>query len=315
MPDTPFRELNDLREIRQLKARFFRLLDAQDWDGWRALFAEDMHVELPGGRATDGADAFVAFVRETTEGARGVRHGHTPEVAIDGPDDAHGTWAVGEYVEWPPDPETGARRGWQSYGHHDDTYRRVGRGWRIAGLRVTHLRVDPLPPEPIRELRANGLPPLPARPTGARTFSDLLELEAIEALQARYLRLVDAKDWQAFRRLFADDAEFVLMDDAPMVGADAFVEFVSGSAEGTRTVHHGHLPELTLVAPGEAQGSWELVDYVEWPPDPETGTRRGRVGYGRYDVGYRKVGGEWKVARWALSYARNDRLPRTLAEP
>ena len=114
-------------------------------------------------------------------------------------------------------------------------------------------------------------------------------------------------------RLFVDDAEFVLMEEEPIVGADAFVEFVSGSAEGTLTVHHGHLPELTLVGPDEAEGSWQLVDYVEWPPDPETGGRRGRVGYGRYDVGYRKVAGEWKVARWALSYARNDRLPRAIA--
>ncbi|PRC48766.1 DUF4440 domain-containing protein, partial [Mycobacterium sp. ITM-2017-0098] len=31
------------------------------------------------------------------------------------------------------------------------------------------------------------------------------ELEAIRALKARYFRLMDTKDWRAWRQVFADD--------------------------------------------------------------------------------------------------------------
>jgi hypothetical protein len=35
---------------------------------------------------------------------------------------------------------------------------------------------------------------------------ELLDREAIKELKARYFRLVDEQDWDAYRQLFTDDA-------------------------------------------------------------------------------------------------------------
>jgi hypothetical protein len=141
---------------------------------------------------------------------------------------------------------------------------------------------------------------------------ELEDREAIKELKGRYFRLVDEKDWDAWRGLFTDDATFDFGDGTVIEGADAFVDAVRGMVDGTnvaRTVHHGHMPELSFDGPTEARGSWVLADYLEWEPDPETGGRRGVRGYGHEVETYRKLDGEWKIATWVLSYIRMDPLP------
>ncbi|MGE4306888.1 MAG: nuclear transport factor 2 family protein, partial [Novosphingobium sp.] len=38
--------LDDIEEIRKLKARYFRSLDSKDWDLYGSLFASDVVVDL-----------------------------------------------------------------------------------------------------------------------------------------------------------------------------------------------------------------------------------------------------------------------------
>jgi uncharacterized protein (TIGR02246 family) len=141
-------------------------------------------------------------------------------------------------------------------------------------------------------------------------LQELLDREAIKEVKARYFRAVDDKDWEAFRAVFTDDARFELVgfDQPPIEGAEAFVAFTAQVTENARTVHHGHMPEITFDSPTEARGIWILNDYIEWPSDDETGERRGMVGFGRYYERYRKVGGEWLIAGWELKYQRIDAL-------
>jgi hypothetical protein len=87
-------------------------------------------------------------------------------------------------------------------------------------------------------------------------------------------------------------------------------EKLDGAEGRVRSVHHGLMPELTIESPTQARGVWVLADYLEWPPDPETGVRRGLRGYGLYDETYRKVDGVWKIATRRLDYLRVDPLPR-----
>ena len=35
--------------------------------------------------------------------------------------------------------------------------------------------------------------------------------------------------------------------------------------DGVSTVHHGHMPEITLVSPTEATGIWSMEDKIKWP--------------------------------------------------
>ncbi|NOT53085.1 MAG: SnoaL-like domain-containing protein, partial [Deltaproteobacteria bacterium] len=47
----------EVEQIQQLKARYFRLMDQKRWDEWRELFTEDVtavYHGVPGNRRSDG---------------------------------------------------------------------------------------------------------------------------------------------------------------------------------------------------------------------------------------------------------------------
>jgi hypothetical protein len=142
----PLQRLLDLEELKTLKARYFRYLDTKQWERWRQLFTDD--VELAGLSAPFAdADAFVAAMRVNLQDAWTVHHGHTPELKVSGPSTASGIWPMTDYVEFPQD---GERRGLAGWGYYEERYRKVDGGWRIAYMRLTRLRVDPVfgPPLP-----------------------------------------------------------------------------------------------------------------------------------------------------------------------
>ncbi|MDT3445219.1 MULTISPECIES: nuclear transport factor 2 family protein [unclassified Pseudofrankia] len=132
--------LGAVEEIKQLKARYFRLLDTKKWDEWADVFTEDVTVwveDVPDVTFT-GRDEFVAAISGTLAGAVTTHHGHMPEIEITGPDAAHGIWAMFDYVQW-----TEPARTLQGYGHYHEEYRRGADGrWRIISLRLHRLRAD-----------------------------------------------------------------------------------------------------------------------------------------------------------------------------
>lgn len=137
------RRLLDIEQIKQLKARYFRFVDAKRWDDWATVFAVDAVLELPeGDLVINGRGDIVAGVRGFMADARSVHHGHMPEIEITGPDTARGVWAMFDYVEWPE--VDGRRNGLHGYGHYVEEYVREGGEWRIARTRLERLRVDPL---------------------------------------------------------------------------------------------------------------------------------------------------------------------------
>lgn len=138
------RRILDIEEIKQLKARYFRLMDTKRWDDWGLVFAEDAVMEVPeANMVSNGREEIVRTVSVALEGARTAHHGHMPEIEVTGPDSARGTWAMYDYVEWPASP-SGERVGLQGFGHYLEEYVREDGEWRIGRIRLERLRVDPL---------------------------------------------------------------------------------------------------------------------------------------------------------------------------
>ena len=141
--ETAVQQLLDIEQLKQLKARYFRLVDTKRWDEWGMVFATDAVLELPEGDLVfHGRDAIVANVRSFMQDVRSVHHGHMPEIEITGDDSARGVWAMFDYVEWPE--VDGRRNGLHGYGHYVEEYVREEGEWRIARTRLERLRVDPL---------------------------------------------------------------------------------------------------------------------------------------------------------------------------
>jgi len=137
-------QLIAVEEIKQLKARYFRLLDTKRWEEWGQVFTTDVRMEVPEAAVElDGRAAVVDNVSAALAGTQTVHHGHMPEIEITGPDTARGTWAMYDFVEWPPDAD-GNRVGLNGYGHYFEEYRVEDGAWRIARTRLVRIRVDPI---------------------------------------------------------------------------------------------------------------------------------------------------------------------------
>jgi len=138
---------------------------------------------------------------------------------------------------------------------------------------------------------------------------ELTDIEQIRQLKSRYFRYLDTKNWAAWRTLFTDDmvAKVDDMDeDRPNLadGGDEFVERVSGMLAGTITVHHGHMPEITLTGPDGATGIWAMEDRLEYPGELSV------HGFGHYHETYRRSANGWQIATLHLTRLRVDQKQR-----
>ena len=134
------------------------------------------------------------------------------------------------------------------------------------------------------------------------TAAALLQIEAIKQLKARYCRLLDTKDWTAWRGLFADDflSDTSQAGGKVIRGADQFVAFTRTSLRDQATVHQVHAPEIELTSPTTARGVWALEDVVRFGPGVNL------RGYGHYTETYEKVDGQWVLTSSTLTRLRED---------
>jgi len=130
--------VDDIEAIKQLKARYFRLMDIKDWDGVREVFADDVYIDTTGsgGRVVQGADDFMAGLRSLLADVVTVHHGHMPEIELTSGTTATGIWALQDLLRWPDGREL------YGYGHYHEEYEKIDGRWRIKRMTLTRLRTD-----------------------------------------------------------------------------------------------------------------------------------------------------------------------------
>ena len=127
-------------------------------------------------------------------------------------------------------------------------------------------------------------------------LQQVLDIEAIKKLKARYFRLIDTKDWAGFAQVFAEDARMLVPEaDVDITGRDAITESISALLDGVQTVHHGHMPEIRLTSNTTATDIWALQDTIIWPD----GSRL--LGFGHYHESYELVENEWRIKELTLT--------------
>jgi len=133
----------EVEAIKQLKARYFRLMDTKQWLPFSQVFSDDVIVDVshdkhaPGDKIVGRANV-VDFIRKAVGKAATVHHGHMPEIELLSATEARGIWAMFDYVEFKPS------RGIRGYGHYHEEYRKERGSWHISKLKLTRLRVDAL---------------------------------------------------------------------------------------------------------------------------------------------------------------------------
>jgi SnoaL-like domain len=135
-------------EIKQIKGKYFRCLDAKDWDGLISVWAPEVeldmtHVGRSGGRAMSNHGALTYMQGRIGNTAWMVHHGHTPEIEFTSDTTATGIWQFEDWLRWEdgntsPDGYTDVH-GW---GYYDDRYLLTEDGWRISYTSVTRTRAE-----------------------------------------------------------------------------------------------------------------------------------------------------------------------------
>src|SRR5262245_61312520 len=84
--------LRDIEEIKQLKARYVRHIDAQDWQAWAdEVITEDFRHESVG-EVYEGRDHAIESISKAMAGGVATHQCHTPEITITDADHATGIW-------------------------------------------------------------------------------------------------------------------------------------------------------------------------------------------------------------------------------
>jgi hypothetical protein len=131
-------EVDDVRALEQLKARYCRTLDTKDWSGFRAVFTDDFRSDTSesGGMVIEGAAAFVDFVSRTLAKAVTVHQVQQPELELTSPTTATGVWAMPDVVRFAPGVTL------HGFGHYYETYEQADGLWRIKSSKLTRLREE-----------------------------------------------------------------------------------------------------------------------------------------------------------------------------
>jgi hypothetical protein len=142
------------------------------------------------------------------------------------------------------------------------------------------------------------------------THENLVEIEKIRQLKARYFRSMDQKNWEEWEQVFCEDATFDFTQEGPSAaeappvvkGRAVFRDYLPPILEGVKTVHHGHMSEIDITSASTASGIWSMEDML-WYPESKGGAHLWGMGW--YYEKYRKdTDGQWRILEIALRRIR-----------
>jgi hypothetical protein len=142
----------------------------------------------------------------------------------------------------------------------------------------------------------------------ALTPEDLVQIEAIKQLKYRYIRFLDQKRWDDMAGIMTPDAVAAYSGGKySFDGRDAVVDFLRRSmgAETFHSSHKVHHPEIELLSPTTARGTWALDDVVIMT-DFELTVR----GAAYYEDTYERVDGRWKIKTTGYKRLYEEIQPR-----
>jgi hypothetical protein len=140
------------------------------------------------------------------------------------------------------------------------------------------------------------------------TPEDLVEIELIKRLKYRYMRCLDQKLWDELETCFVPDATARYGGGLhSFEGRDAIMSFLRESMGSTTMLssHRVHHPEIDLVGPDEATGTWALEDTVVL-----TDFGVNVQGAAFYADRYVKDADEWRIAHTGYQRTYEELMPR-----
>jgi 3-phenylpropionate/cinnamic acid dioxygenase small subunit len=144
-------------------------------------------------------------------------------------------------------------------------------------------------------------------------LDELIAREAIKEAKARYCRLLDTKQWEAWGECFTEDVVMDVTDDVGDIadaqniikGRQAVVEQVSKLIHPSLSTHQVHSCEITFISASQATVIWAMEDWVTFP-DGHGMPFKSVNGRGYYHETYRQDSGSWRIAKLRLERLQRE---------
>ncbi|WP_046227900.1 nuclear transport factor 2 family protein [Paenibacillus dauci] len=137
----------------------------------------------------------------------------------------------------------------------------------------------------------------------------LLTYEEIRMVKSRYCRLIDTKQWEALKDVFAPDAVADFSTEGNPIpvleGRDTIVRVFEDLVDPAVTVHQVHSADIELLSATEARVLSPMEDYVTFP---EGSAHKSFHGYGYYHETFIQLEGRWYIKHTRLERLRLDIL-------
>ena len=140
---TPQQLPSEFDQLRNLKARYCRLIDEKQWDDFVDLFTEDSVLRFfdsAGGLTFSCTYAEIDSLITRLANSLSIHQVFSSELELTSPDEASGIWAMEDIVFL--DPEAASVASFSvlhGFGHYRETYRKVDGRWRIVTLDLTRI--------------------------------------------------------------------------------------------------------------------------------------------------------------------------------
>ena len=137
----------------------------------------------------------------------------------------------------------------------------------------------------------------------------LEDIEAIKRIKYRYWRCLDQKRWDELATCFVEDATVDYGEGRyRFQGVPAIIGFLReslGIQTGSIGVHHGHQPEIDLLGPTTARGTWALYNYF-FNVKQKRCVRIGAF----YEDDYVKTAAGWRIRHTGYTYVFHEEWSR-----
>jgi len=305
-------ETQDRQEIQQLIVEYGHLLDTHDLLGYSNLFAQE--GEWIGGFGTaKGPKAILEMMNKYIGTApydpKNVRGFHLLTniiIHLDG--DRATAWSRIVYMTRNRDDKPAPAMG----GHYDDTLIRENCHWKFL-RRVVMMEI---PYQDPREIKGEPPPPPVSRDSNAEGIRKADDRQQIEQLFADYGATLDRHDWEAFGRLFTEDAVFGGGAGEPVRGRAAIQSSLEKAITGNASrllapdFHVFFNPSIQVEgdrATAQSKGAYVI---------PDTGAPAGAPGASRmvfftvYDDVLVRRGGHWLFQQRTLHSTMPPEAPK-----
>ena len=128
----------EIEEIKHLKAKYFRFLDAKNWVELDQCLTDEVTFSYPPQQINvQGREALIANFSTRHEHTQTAHTGSMPEIEIVDSHHAKGIWFMTDYVVSPQEDHTLLIT--QGFGHYFETYVRERGKWKIQSILLERL--------------------------------------------------------------------------------------------------------------------------------------------------------------------------------